>query len=92
MAHDNPKEVIARRVAQEIKPGMIVNLGIGLPSLVAGYVAQEKNIVFHAENGLIGLGTRPPEGMEAKELRMREAGSSAPCPAQLRSAQRQVSR
>ena len=68
MAHKNPKEIIARRVAQEIKPGMIVNLGIGLPSLVAGYVAQETNIVFHAESGLIGLGTRPPEGMEAKEL------------------------
>lgn len=64
----DPKDIIARRVAQEIRPGMIVNLGIGLPSLVARHVGLEKNVIFHAENGLIGLGTRPPEGMEANDL------------------------
>ncbi|WBU54196.1 3-oxoacid CoA-transferase subunit B [Paracoccus sp. SCSIO 75233] len=62
------KEVIARRVAQEIKPGMLVNLGIGLPSLVANYVPSERGVFFQAENGVIGLGARPPEGMEDPNL------------------------
>ena len=62
------KELISRRVAQEIKPGMLVNLGIGLPSLVANYVAPEAGVYFQAENGIIGLGARPPEGMEHADL------------------------
>ena len=57
------KELIARRVAREIKAGMLVNLGIGLPSLVANYVSADKGVFFQAENGVIGLGARPPEGM-----------------------------
>ncbi|WP_339107921.1 3-oxoacid CoA-transferase subunit B [Thioclava sp. GXIMD4216] len=62
------KELIARRVAQEIQPGSLVNLGIGLPSLVASYVPQEMNVFFQAENGVIGLGSRPPDGMEDPDL------------------------
>jgi acetate CoA/acetoacetate CoA-transferase beta subunit len=62
------KELIARRVAQEIKPGMLVNLGIGLPSLVANFVPAERGVFFQAENGIIGLGARPPEGMEESDL------------------------
>ncbi len=62
------KELIARRVALEIKPGMLVNLGIGLPSLVANYVAADAGVYFQAENGIIGLGARPPEGMEHADL------------------------
>jgi acetate CoA/acetoacetate CoA-transferase beta subunit len=62
------KEVIARRVAKEVKPGMLVNLGIGLPSLVANYLPRESGVFFQAENGVIGLGPRPPEGMEALDL------------------------
>ncbi len=62
------KEVIARRVAREIKPGMLVNLGIGLPSLVANYVPASLGVYFQAENGVIGLGARPPEGMEDPHL------------------------
>ena len=62
------KELIARRVAREIKPGMLVNLGIGLPSLVANYVPADKGVFFQAENGVIGLGARPPEGMEDPHL------------------------
>ena len=58
------KEVIARRVAREIRPGMLVNLGIGLPSLVANYLPRDSGVFFQAENGVIGLGARPPEGME----------------------------
>lgn len=63
-----PKERIARRVAQEIKPGTLVNLGIGLPSLVAGYVPTQAGVFFQSENGVIGLGARPPEGMEDPDL------------------------
>lgn len=62
------KELIARRVAQEIRPGMLVNLGIGLPSLVATYVPASMGVFFQAENGVIGLGARPPEGMEDPHL------------------------
>ncbi|MDO5612674.1 MAG: 3-oxoacid CoA-transferase subunit B [Paracoccus sp. (in: a-proteobacteria)] len=62
------KELIARRVAQEIRPGMLVNLGIGLPSLVASFVPAGRGVFFQAENGVIGLGARPPEGMEDPNL------------------------
>jgi acetate CoA/acetoacetate CoA-transferase beta subunit len=62
------KELIARRVAREIQPGMLVNLGIGLPSLVANFVPPSLGVFFQAENGVIGLGARPPEGMEDPHL------------------------
>ena len=62
------KELIARRVAREIQPGMLVNLGIGLPSLVASFVPPSLGVFFQAENGVIGLGARPPEGMEGPHL------------------------
>ena len=62
------KDVIARRVAQEIKPGMLVNLGIGLPSMVANFIPRDYEVFFQAENGVIGLGARPPEGMEDPHL------------------------
>jgi acetate CoA/acetoacetate CoA-transferase beta subunit len=62
------KELIARRVAREIRPGSLVNLGIGLPSMVANFVSPERGVFFQAENGVIGLGARPPEGMEDRHL------------------------
>ncbi|MBK1635755.1 3-oxoacid CoA-transferase subunit B [Rhodovulum adriaticum] len=62
------KEIIARRVAQEVQPGMLVNLGIGLPSMVANFVPDDLHVFFQAENGVIGLGSRPPEGMEDRDL------------------------
>lgn len=62
------KELIARRVAHEIRPGMLVNLGIGLPSLVANFVPASLGVFFQAENGVVGLGARPPEGMEDPHL------------------------
>lgn len=62
------KELIARRVALEIRPGMLVNLGIGLPSMVANFVPASSGVFFQAENGVIGLGARPPEGMEYLHL------------------------
>ncbi len=64
----NAKEVIARRVAREIEPGMLVNLGIGLPSMVANFIPSNAGVFFQAENGVIGLGARPPEGMEDPDL------------------------
>jgi acetate CoA/acetoacetate CoA-transferase beta subunit len=64
----DPKERIARRVAQEVLPGTLVNLGIGLPSLVANFIPPDANVFFQAENGVIGMGARPPEGMEDPDL------------------------
>ena len=64
----NPKERIARRVALEVQPGSLVNLGIGLPSMVANYLPEHVDVFFQAENGVIGLGARPPEGMEDPNL------------------------
>jgi acetate CoA/acetoacetate CoA-transferase beta subunit len=68
IARIDPKEIIARRVAREVRPGMLVNLGIGLPSLVANHIAPDSGVYFQAENGVIGLGARPPEGMEDANL------------------------
>jgi acetate CoA/acetoacetate CoA-transferase beta subunit len=62
------KDIIARRVAREVKPEMLVNLGIGLPSLVANFLPKDVHVFFQAENGVIGLGPRPPEGMEDPDL------------------------
>ena len=66
------KELIARRVALEIRRGMLVNLGIGLPSHVANYLPADAGVFFQAENGVIGLGARPPEGME--DINLTDAG------------------
>jgi acetate CoA/acetoacetate CoA-transferase beta subunit len=53
------QEFIARRVALEVKQGDLVNLGIGLPSLVANFVSAEKDVIFQSENGCIRLGPAP---------------------------------
>jgi acetate CoA/acetoacetate CoA-transferase beta subunit len=50
------KEIIASRIALELKNGDLVNLGIGIPTLVANYVPEDKTVTFQAENGIIGLG------------------------------------
>ena len=55
--------IIAKRIAQELRPGMLINLGIGIPTLVANYVPQGVNVFFQSENGLIGTGPIPEEGM-----------------------------
>jgi acetate CoA/acetoacetate CoA-transferase beta subunit len=55
--------VIAKRIARELRSGMLVNLGIGIPTLVANYVPKEVSVFFQSENGLIGTGPIPEEGM-----------------------------
>lgn len=58
------RQIIAKRVAEELKEGQLVNLGIGLPTLVANYVSKEKHIVFQSENGMVGMGAVPTSGHE----------------------------
>jgi acetate CoA/acetoacetate CoA-transferase beta subunit len=58
-----PQEIIARRIARELAPGMLVNLGIGIPTLVANYLPEGMHVFFQSENGLIGTGSPPEEGM-----------------------------
>jgi acetate CoA/acetoacetate CoA-transferase beta subunit len=58
-----PQEIIARRIARELAPGMLVNLGIGIPTLVANYLPEGMHVFFQSENGLIGTGAPPEEGM-----------------------------
>lgn len=56
----NPKQIIAARVAKELKDGDVVNLGIGLPTMVPNYLPEDINVILQSENGYIGLG--PLEG------------------------------
>ena len=61
---DRKREVIVKRVAQELKDGDLVNLGIGMPTLVANYIPEGINILLHSENGFVGLGPNPEPGNE----------------------------
>ena len=58
-----PQTIIARRIARELKAAMLVNLGIGIPTLVANYLPDGIQVFFQSENGLIGTGAIPAEGM-----------------------------
>ncbi len=55
------KQVIASRAAQELQPGEVVNLGIGIPNLIPGFLREESGVFIHTENGLLGVGPRPGE-------------------------------
>jgi acetate CoA/acetoacetate CoA-transferase beta subunit len=68
------KELIARRVAKELRDDTLVNLGIGLPTQIARYVPAGLRVYFQSENGIIGFGARPPEGME--DVHLTDAGGS----------------
>ena len=58
------KEQIAKRISRELKEGYYVNLGIGIPTLVANYIPEDMNVVLQSENGLLGMGPFPLEGDE----------------------------
>lgn len=68
MEKDQIKQVIARRVARELKDGDVVNLGIGLPTLVPAYLPKDVNVILQTENGLLGMGPAPEEGQEDPHL------------------------
>jgi len=59
---------IAARVARDIPNGAYVNLGIGLPTLVASHIPKDREIVLHSENGILGLGPKPAPGAEDEDL------------------------
>ncbi|MEK6608557.1 MAG: CoA transferase subunit B [Myxococcota bacterium] len=62
------KEQLAMRVARELRDGMYVNLGIGLPTLVANYIPAGQDVILQAENGMLGIGPFPFEGDEDPDL------------------------
>ena len=62
------RHAIAKRAAQEIEKGMVVNLGIGMPTLVADYIPDDMHVMFHAENGVLGTGPTPEKGEEDENL------------------------
>ncbi len=62
------KEMIARRIACIFKTGDVVNLGIGLPTLVANYIPEDVTIVLQSENGMLGLGPAPEKGFDDPDL------------------------
>lgn len=68
MDNNQIKEVIAKRVALELNDGDVVNLGIGLPTLVANYIPDEIDITLQSENGFVGLGPSPKPGDENKDI------------------------
>jgi len=62
------KHGIAKRIAQEIKDGFYVNLGIGIPTLVSNYIPEDIDIILQSENGMMGMGPFPYEGEEDADL------------------------
>jgi acetate CoA/acetoacetate CoA-transferase beta subunit len=59
---------VAKRIAKELREGALVNLGIGLPTLVANFIPETSGIMLHSENGFIGLGPSPDQGREERDL------------------------
>src|SRR5579864_4393436 len=67
-SEESKRELIARRVAQELRDGFYVNLGIGIPTLVANFIPAGMNVVLQSENGMLGMGPFPYEGEEDPDL------------------------
>ena len=68
MSSPSKREIIARRVAREMKDGYCVNLGIGIPTLSANYIPKGVAVLLQSENGLLGIGPFPVEGQEDPDL------------------------
>lgn len=68
MTNKDIRALIARRVAKEFKNGDLVNLGIGLPTLVANYIPDNIEILLQSENGMVGMGATPEQGKEDPDL------------------------
>ena len=62
------KDELARRVAQDIREGAYVNLGIGQPTLVANHIPADREVILHSENGILGMGPAPAAGLEDYDL------------------------
>ncbi|MBU3188681.1 3-oxoacid CoA-transferase subunit B [Clostridium bowmanii] len=62
------KQIIAKRVAMELKDGQLVNLGIGLPTMVSNYVPEGLMITFHSENGMVGMGPIAEAGKDSEDI------------------------
>ena len=62
------KDQMAARAAQDIDEGMVVNLGIGLPTVIANHLPKDREIILHSENGVLGMGPQPPKGQEDLDL------------------------
>ena len=68
------RDAIAKRVAADLQSGWVVNLGIGMPLLTTKYITPEQDIIFHSENGIIGLGSPPAQHEEDEDIR--DAGNN----------------
>ena len=62
------KEKIARRAAKEIAPGQVINLGIGIPTLIPNYIPEDKHVLIQSENGILGMGPPCKRGTEDRNL------------------------
>ena len=68
LSKEKIRSIIANRVAEELKDGDVVNLGIGLPTEVVNYIPENINIILQSENGILGMGAQPPQGSENKNI------------------------
>src|SRR5438067_12437061 len=68
LSEEQKRERIAKRIARELRDGFYVNLGIGMPTLVANYVPRGMDVILQSENGMLGIGPYPVEGEEDADL------------------------